>query len=168
MDADAALKKLAEYRDNLEAGNSDWVIPRQDAIGKIVSKLVDGIVWPVMSGSYWPADYPTVQQQWVESAIFNLETDPSLAKVLGPKDPWIETAERLEAIADSMPSSDWVGQALEAQQLVAAVNPSAADQVGDLVEKHTMFGASDFPGAREKVLGVIRGAASRARLHGPS
>ena len=37
-----------------------------------------------------------------------------------------------------MPESDWTGQAIEAQQLVATVNPSAAEQIGDLIEKHSV------------------------------
>jgi hypothetical protein len=44
-------------------------------------------------------------------------------------------------------------------------HPAAAEQIGDLVEKHSMLGASDYPGAREKVIGAIKGA--RARFHGP-
>lgn len=169
MDAQDVWKNLIEYRDKLNEGDWSWVIPRQDSIGNIVGKLIDaGIVWPVMSGSYWPKDYPVVQLQWVETAIFNLETDPTLAERLRPKDPWILTAERLEEVAASMSTSDWIESASEAQQLVAVVNPSAADQIGDLIEKHSVLGSADYPDARERVVGVIRGAATRARLHGPA
>lgn len=168
MDAQDIWKKLSEYRDKLAEGDWDWVIPRQDGIGKIVGRLIEsGVIWPVMSGSYWPHDYPVVQLQWVETAIFNLEADPSIAERLtSRKDPWILTAERLEEIAESMPTSDWTGPATEAQQLVATINPSAAEQIRDLVEKHSVFGPADYPGGREMVIGVLKGAATRARLHG--
>lgn len=168
MDSDEAHNALTEYRDKLNQRDWPWIIPRQDAIRTIVSGLVDRtFAWPVLGGSYWPSQHPTVQLQLIETALFNLESQPALAAAIGSKDRWAATADRLDEIADSMPAGDWIGLAAEAQQLVAVLNPDVARQIEDLVDKHSLLGEHDYPGARERVLGAIRGAAVRARLHGP-
>lgn len=173
VDAAAILPTLSEYITKLDAKEWDWVIPRQDRVGTIVASLVEGVMWPVMSGDYWPSEYSTVQRQLIQTALVNLHEDPTLADRLSTKrpvpeaNPWKETADQLDALVETMPKDDWTGQATEAQQLVRYVNAEAAQQIGNLVEKHSAFGAQDFPGAREKVLGVVRGAAAAAKRHGP-
>lgn len=81
-------------------------------------------------------------------------------------DPWGETADQLDSIAASFPELGWEGQAVEAQQLIRYLNPEAAKQIGDLTEKHSLIGSQDFPGARDRIIGIIRGAATAARRHG--
>ncbi len=172
MSADEIRAKLTEYLDKLDVKDWDWVIPRQDRVSKIVGALVDGVSWPMLGGSVLPSSYTTLQRQLVETALVNLGDDPALADGLGlglgkEQNPWEATADQLDELAQKMPESHWTGQAVEAQQLVRYVNAAAGEQIGDLVEKHSVIGPPQFPGAREKVIGVIRGAAAAARRHGP-
>jgi hypothetical protein len=85
VDAEAIRVTLSEYLARLNAQDWDWVIPRQHRVGNLVGVLVDSVMWPVMSGGYWPSDYPTVQRQWVETALVNLDADPTLADQLSPE-----------------------------------------------------------------------------------
>ena len=79
MNPEWVRETLTEYLEHIRLYNYgqrdelEWVVAHQHIVGELVGDLVDGIMWPVMGGSYFPAVYPTTQEQFVQAALVALD-----------------------------------------------------------------------------------------------
>jgi len=165
LDPDQVRDFLKSYRTQLAANDFGWTIPRQEIAAGYVYRLAPSIVWVHLGGTYFSKDHVALQRQAVETALINLEHDPGL---LTPKlAPWEETATMLLDLASLMeqPDSHWIEIAVEAQQLVARLDKDAARQVEELANPKPPYRV--VPASRGKIVAILRGAASAAKLLGP-
>ena len=166
MKHDESRKFLTSYLEGLQRKDWAYVIPHQDKAARLVARLYPSTAFPVLSGSYFPTSYVATQKQIIQTALVNLEDDPTLDEE-PETSPWVATADELDDLANSMPENDWTAQATEAGQLVRYVNPDAADLIKELIWRHSKaMGAEARASYRQQAIAAIRGAAKGARLLG--